>query len=150
MVWVSYHNLQRVSVCFFLGKKFYKFFFCVFLQLRFCFFYQTFLFNYTSSFSGFFEGSWTTIRIKSSSGATKISCFLLWIRKYTNSLVPSNSLTIDLARSDNCEINTEYCEKKFFFWKLIWACHVTGYLIGHSYRMRITEIVIIQMRNRVN
>ena len=128
MVWVSYHNLQRVSVCFFLGKKFYKFFFCVFLQLRFCFFYQTFLFNYTSSFSGFFEGSWTTIRIKSSSGATRISCFLLWIRKYTNSLVPSNSLTIDLARSDNCEINTEYCEKKIFFWKFIWACHVTGYL----------------------
>ena len=53
-------------------------------------------------------GFCTTMRIKSSSGATKISCFLLLILRYVSSLAGSKSLTIDLALSDSCDINTEY------------------------------------------
>ena len=53
-------------------------------------------------------GFCTTIKIKSSSGATKISCFLLLILRYVSSLAGSKSLTIDLALSDSCDINTEY------------------------------------------
>ena len=53
-------------------------------------------------------GFCTTIKMKSSSGATRISCFRLLMRKYVNSLAGSKSRTIDLARSESCEINTEY------------------------------------------
>ena len=60
-----------------------------------------------SPFSGS-GGFCTTIKMKSSSGATRISCFRLLMRKYVNSLAGSKSRTIDLARSESCEINTEY------------------------------------------
>ena len=53
-------------------------------------------------------GFCTTISRKSSSGATRISCFLLLILKYVNSLAGSRSLTMDLALSQRCEISTEY------------------------------------------
>ena len=57
-------------------------------------------------------GFCTTISRKSSSGATRISCFLLLILKYVNSLAGSRSLTMDLALSQRCEISTEYWKKK--------------------------------------
>ncbi len=53
-----------------------------------------------SAFNGS-GGFWTTIKIKSSSGATRISCFRLLILKYVNSFEGSKSLTIDLARSES-------------------------------------------------
>ena len=56
-------------------------------------------------------GFCTTIKMKSSSGATRTSCFLLLILKYVSSFAGSKSLTIDFALSESCDTNTEYYNK---------------------------------------
>ena len=84
--------------------------FCVYVV------YKSRTVKYGQPHHSFFIGSggfWTTIRIKSSSGATRTSCFLLLILRYVSSLAGSKSRTMDFALSESCDTSTEYCKTKY-------------------------------------